>query len=381
MKKLLIMEKNNIVEILQYYFGEVKNYKVYSTIDKSLVGNIYIGRIKKIVKGSFAFVNIGEEKNGFLDIKDFKERHLYKNKKLTIKESDLILVQVIKDGNNIKGPTLTTEINLFTKNIVLLKKEKKTISFSKKFDNISKKELFRKISKDFDYSVIFRSDSVSASEKNILDEYNYLREKLNNIIELERFEKQIKMLYSIDNIMDDINTLSENADIILTSSKYYFEKLSNKDNVVYEEAIDLFSSQMILSKVEEFYKKKIWLKSGGFIIIEETEALVVVDVNSGKNSKSKDKDSMVLKTNIEAAKEILRQIRFRNLSGIILIDFIDMNKSENKKIILSKMLELSKEDYRPINIYGFTNLGLMELTRKRNNLSISKVPNNHRKGV
>lgn len=378
MKKLLIMEKNNLIEILRYDFGEITNYKVYSTNNLSLVGNIYLGRITKIIKGSFAFINIGEDKNGFLDINDFKERHLYRDDKLNIKESDLILVQVVKDGNNIKGPTLTTEINIGTKNLVLLYKPKKTISFSKKFFDDDKKSQFKKLAKNFEYSVIFRSDSVLADQNDINNEYEESSLLLDNIIEESSFHNQIKLLYSMDNIKKEIKNLSLGTDIVITSSKKLYDKYKERYNIEYKDSIDLFSTEMILSKVEEFYKKKVWLRSGGFIIIEETESCVVIDVNSGKNSKSRDKETMILKTNSDAATEILRQIKFRNLSGIILIDFIDMHNTDNRDIILDRMIEKSKNDYQPIKVYGFTALGLMELTRKRNNLSISKVPNNYR---
>lgn len=381
MKKLLIMEKNNILEVAKYDFGELTNYKVFSTISSSLVGNIYLGRITKIVKGSFAFVDIGEEKSGFLDIMDFKEKHLYKNKKLIIKETDLILVQVVKDGTNIKGPTLTTEINISTKNLVLLKKPNKSVGFSKKIVDLDKKEILKNLTKEFDYSVIFRSESEQSLVDIIKKDYLELKQELDNIIRLSEFEPKIKLLKSTNSIRNAIMDMAYTSDIIITQNKDIFDKLKSLNldiEIKLIEVIDLFSHEMMLSKIQEFYKKKIWLKSGGFIIIEETEACIVVDVNSGKNSNSKNKSSMITKTNTEAVFEILHQVKFRNLSGIILIDFIDMDKKEDKEVIYNKMVEISKNDFQPINIFGFTKLGLLELTRKRNNLSISKIPNNYR---
>lgn len=353
------METNNILEMVYMQMGELSDYKVINT--NSILNNIYIGRVEKIIKNSFAFITL-DGVTGFIDITNKKEN-------FNAKVGDTILVQVTKEGTAIKGPMVTTEISLVGKNMILLYSNEKICRISRKITKDENRNLLKEISEEFKHSVIFRSDIVFDKAR-LLEEYNSLEEKFDDILKNHQYESKIKLLHKENHIE---KFLYHSHDEVKTSSKEIYNEFKDKTNIIYDETKDLFSTEYISKKIEGFYSKKVWLKSGGFIIIEETEALTVIDVNTGKNSTSQ-KDKIIRKTNSEAVEEIARQIKFRNISGIIIIDFI----GSNNDYLIKPMKIATKNDSQRVLIHGITTLGLMEITRKKTLDSISKVPMNFR---
>ncbi len=372
MKKLLISKNNNKVFFVKSFDTKIVKTRAIDTNNVSIVGNIYVGKVEKVIKNSFAFINIGREKNAFININDKKEAKIAK-----IKQGDDILVQVLRDENDLKGASLTSEIVIRGKYIMCVYSEEKQIGVSKKIVDTNKKKRLRKIAKDFKYGVVFRTEAKDVNKEEIILEYNNLEHTLDQLLKSEIYEKSPKCVYSQDvnsNIIKNVYELSNDVEEIITNSQEtYNELVENKlENVKYDDCIDIFETHFIKKQVDELFYKKIWLKSGAFLIVEYTEAFVVIDVNSGKNIKEKDKELLALKTNKEAIKKIVEQVDLRNLSGIILIDMIDMKDYSSKEELVRYSEGLVKKD-TDYTIHGLTNLGILEITKRKRCEPIYKV--------
>ncbi len=378
MKKLLVMKKNNSINIGRIEDGKLVNFTIYNKNNVSLAGNIYVGRVEKIVKNAFAFINIGEDKTGFLDLGDNKEKDLVtidgNKRKINIKQGDTILVQVDKDGTDIKGPALTSEVSIKGNSILMIINKNKTIGVSKKISSGEKRKELKKLGKQFQYSVIFRTETENMEIDEIVKEYKELEIIRNSIVDKAQYEKPPKLIKSGGNdMLSIIQKMSNDIEAIYVGndgSEEFFSSCELKDLVIVEDSVNIFSSHYVQKYVDELYKKKLWLKSGGFIIIEYTEACTVVDVNTGKNISGGDREKIIFKTNVEACYIIAEQMRLRNLSGIIIVDFVDMRIKENKGRLLEKMKKIVKNDKVPVEVHGLSNLGLMEITRKKTSESI-----------
>lgn len=362
-ERTALLENGELKEII---FQENKGFNI---------GDILIGRVKKILPGKFIFIDIGHERNAFLCLTDKKEKGLFqfdnnKNKFiLNVKEGEEIIVQIEKEGTDLKGIAVTSRLTLTGKYCVLLLNENH-LGISKKIEE--NRDSLKQMAKEIlpkEYGLILRTNCKNISIDILKEELLYLIEKSKKILELGKYLKAPKVLYfekkQCEKIIID---LLKDGDEVFLNNKELFEKFKEEkifNNInFYDESMPIFEAFSIESQLDKVFHNKIWLKSGGFIIIEDLEAMTVIDVNTGKNIQ-KDYDKMVLKTNLEAIKECAKQIRLRNLSGIILIDLIDMNKDEDKKLIFDEIKKLAKEDRQPINIYPINELGIMQLTRKK----------------
>ncbi len=347
------------------------------------VGDIFIAKVKNIVPKKFAFVDLGYDKNAFLGITDKKQKDLYifneKTNKYTLnlKEGQDILVQVDKQGTNLKGASVTTNLTLTGKYIVLLLNEK-SIAISKKIDNKDKREFLKQFANENlpkDYGIIFRTNCLEASEKEIQGEVLCLIDKGKNLLEKANYIKAPKRLFcaktEAEKIIIDI--LDKN-DKVITNTKESYDNLKKIFNNVefYNDKLPIFEAYSIENKIEKAFNNKVWLKSGGFLIIDIVEAMTIIDVNTGKNI-TKSFDDMIFKTNKEALEQIAKEIRFRNISGIILIDLIDMKNEEHKKQLELYMKQLCKNDRMPINVYSINELGIMYITRKKSLCSLYEM--------
>ena len=358
--------------------------------NESLVGNIYSARVENILQGQFAFINIGYKKNAFLQLDDIRQSNLYINengtKKLNIKNGNQILVQCLKDSKGLKGPLVTSELSFTGRYIVLLKNNFNQITISRKIeDTVERKRLKTIISNIIskEYSVIIRTEATNIDEETLKSEFLNLKNLCEDILskgvylkppaviykENKIYEKSLKLLLKddIDNII--INSPDEKNYILDILKNYNLHEDILK---IYDGDLNIFEEYELETQIEKALHNKVWLKSGGFLIIEQTEAFIVIDVNTGKFTDKKGKNNIILKTNIEAGKEIVRQIRLRNLSGMIIIDFINMNSEEDKEKFLFEFKNFIKEDRIGINIVGMTELGLMQLTRKKVRPEISR---------
>ena len=330
----------------------------------SLLNHIYVGKVKNISKNiDAAFVEIKDGKMGFLSLKGQNQ---------TIREGDELLVQVIKEGVKTKDPVLTTDLSLHGRYaVVSMKKGNFPIQYSKKLDAATKERLSEGFN-DFSspYGVVIRTSAKEASNTEIiLDEIGQLSAELDEILMVGKMRTCFSCLYhSIPEYLEYVCKLkSDKYEEIITDVPEVFELLDAYKLLVryYDEEYPLKKLYSLDHRIEELLCKKVYLKSGATLFIEPTEALTVIDVNTGKCVFNKDKDELILKINLEAAEEIAKQLRLRNISGIIIIDFINMKKKEYMDTLIKEMKNLIKHDLVSCSFVDVTGLGLMELTRKK----------------
>ncbi|HLR21973.1 MAG TPA: Rne/Rng family ribonuclease [Tissierellaceae bacterium] len=371
--KIGIVEDRRLVE----YYTEKEE-------ENKLVGNIYRGRVENVFRGlNAAFVNIGEEKNGYLYIKDVLSREKILSPKRynindLLKSGEDIIVQVIKESFGDKGPKISKDISIPGRYIVLTPYSEK-INISRRIKG--KKEINRLKSigediKEDNHGLIFRTLSEEVDKETLEEEYKTLIKIYKNIEERRNFLPTPKLLYrELDLIYKIVRDNFNQKDYrIITNNKKVYENLLEMDEYFsygLKEKTTLdpdFSAKYngnIQSDIDKAFNRKVNLKSGGYIVIDETEALTAIDVNTGKYVGSQSLSKTVLNTNLEAIKEIARQIRLRDIGGIIIIDFIDMrNKIHVSKLIRNLKREFKNDRNKPI-VVDITKLGLVEVTRKR----------------
>ncbi|MCQ2748977.1 MAG: ribonuclease E/G [Clostridia bacterium] len=371
-KKVALLEDNKLVD---FYISDNK--------DSSKVGNIYLGIVKDSQrKFDCVFVDLGLEKNAYLQGDHAGKLPL---------EGEKVLVSVIRDDTDTKGVAISTDLTFASRFVVLMVNKSgknmptSKIMFGKDFDKEKESQL-RKELKSLDipegFGIIVRSEAANVSVEQIKEDYVNQINKYNKCLEeLENFKKDKSdrkcrpvyekdyIDYVINDFYDSEVKLVETDDEKTTSKiKERFEELGLSSKLVKTfEKKDL--SMFETYKVDEELKKALgpyaWLKSGGQIIINYTEALTVIDVNSGKTEGKKNLEESSLKVNLEAAREIARQIRLRNISGIIIVDFINQKDKENEAKILKELKDATSKDKTKVNVLGFTKLGLCEMTRQK----------------
>ncbi len=385
MKQLVIDKNNNINKFILLENGKITDLIVEDTNKKSIVNNIYCGRVLNIVNKNFAFINIGLNKNAFLDLSDTKEalqvEEIAGKRKLNLKQGDTILVQVSKDSTDEKGVAVTSQINLKGKYLAIFKASKNQIGISKKITYEAERSRLKEIGSNLtknEYSLIFRTNSENAIFEQIEEEFLKLKKELNDLLEKSNFIKPPFLLKNENgtalNVVNEI--ITEDTVKIITNDKDVLEEVKCNINIeteCLEEEQYLKFLQPLDKQINKLFSKKNWLKSGGFIVIEETEACVVVDVNSSKAVKSKKHKASVLKTNKEAVDEIAKQIRLRNLCGMIIIDFIDMRDTKDRSDLLKYAKYIFNKDRIKTFVVSITELGLMQITRKKTREPISKI--------
>lgn len=390
MKDLIVIQHEKEKEICLLENGELKEYYKENEIKKRLEGNIYVGKVINILPAmQVAFIDIGQKKNAFLHIKDLlpkqsnvtgnKEENLENYKiKDYIKQNQSILVQVKKDSNEIKGARVSTNIQISGKFVVLLP-ENDFITVSQKICNGTEKNrlinIVKEVKKDKKIGIIIRTAAEGKEEKLIKEDIKSTLQKLDEI--LKKYEEQANLskvdtLYEMDTILQKIllDIADNNLDKIYTNNKETQKEITNileennsKVNVELKE--DNIENLYDLTKqIEKTNKRKIWLSCGGFITIDKTEALTAIDVNSGKFTGKQNLENTILKVNKEASIEIAKQLRLRDISGIIIIDYIDMQEEKSKEEVIKTLTESLKEDRAKTQIMQFTKLNLLEMTRK-----------------
>ena len=370
MKKYLILSKS-VYETKLALLEDNKLDEMYieRNNQKEITGNIYKGKVVDILNnGEIIFVDIGLEKNALLSFENKKDIPKYNI-------DDKLIVQVETEPRDEKGAKLTLDYSINGENLVLLPKSK-NLSISKKIKDIEEVNRLKNIFLSTDNGLILRTNSEGKSEENLLEEYRRL-ENIDNQINKD-FEKiNVGLLYDVNSILKKVVALFDDSiekfiiddEHIFKEIKYLLEEIGKKDLIKklrkYFKDEDIFEYYNINSQIERALDRKVYLDSGAYIIIEKTEALISIDVNTGQNIGNKTSQELIFQTNLEATKEIARQIKLRNLAGIIIIDFIDMKKFSNKKRILEKFKKYLSKDKVEINSVEYTNLGLIQFTRKR----------------
>lgn len=383
MLELIINKDKDLENIILVQNGKMLENYTSTEEDRKrrLEGNIYIGQVGDIINGmQVAFVDFGEEKKGFIHLKDaIPQVDETKEKidtsldiKKVLKPKQKILIQIKKDSDDKKGARVSTHISIPGKFVVLMP-DTTFITISQKIENANKKqELIDFIKKELPkgFGAIIRTSAVKSSEEEIRKDIQNLINKWKEIEKkFNESSNTPKMLLEAENIVEKIITdlTAKNLEKITTNSKeeyYKLQKISNIEKIELKLEDNLLSKYDLSKQIEKLENRKIWLNCGGFITIDKTEALTAIDVNTGKFTGNKDLESTIFKVNKEATIEIAKQLRLRDIGGIIIIDYIDMKDKENKEKIENLLKETLKEDRAKTQVEGFTNLNLMELTRK-----------------
>jgi len=384
-KLIALIENGKLIE--KYEELEKKKHKE---------GNIYIGKVQNILVGmQAAFVDIGEGKNTFIHIRDIipKASNETGNKNEALSKHDInnyiksgmpLLVQVKRDCTNKKGARVSTHIS-FTGRFAVIMPNAKFVTISQKIENKEKRENLKKIFETYlpkGYGAIVRTSAEGQAEEVIKEDINQTINVLENIIKKynkikeEGKEKGFKpqLLYKNEGIVKKtlIDLIDRDINRILTNNKEIYEEVKNlliqtknenRINLELREK-ELLTMYDLDNQLNELNNRKIWLKCGGFITIDKTEALTAIDVNSGKYIGNKDLEQTVFTVNKEATWEIAKQLRLRDIGGIIIIDYIDMEKQETKDKIKEILIESLKKDRSKTQVIGFTPLDLLEMTRK-----------------
>ena len=360
---------------------------------KRLEGNVYIGKVENVLLGmQAAFVDIGEEKNTFIHIRDVIPRASNEtgNKNEELSKHDIknyirvgmpILVQVKRDSTNRKGARVSTHISLSGRFAVVMP-DAQFITVSQKIEDKSEISRLKGIAQKCipqGFGAIIRTAANGKEEgqirqdiEQIVAKIKAIQNEFRNVSQNNNIKPQL--LYKNDGLVSKIllDVIDNNIDRIWVDNKEEYDKIvsfvnetnnSKKIDVELKEN-DSLTMYDLDDQIEASKNRKIWLRCGGFITIDKTEALTAIDVNSGKYIGSKDLEQTVLKVNKEASIEIAKQLRLRDIGGIVIIDYIDMEKQESKDMIENILKESLKKDRSKTQVIGFTPLNLLEMTRK-----------------
>ena len=389
MKEILINQSKDKKQILLLEDGNlVEKYEENKDIQR-IEGNIYIGRVENVLQGmQSAFVDIGQVKNTFIHLRDIlpkidvKDGVQNPDKKIkeVIKVGMPLLVQVKRDFTEAKGAKVSTHISINSRFVVLMPNTT-IITISQKIENEEEKNRLTEIVRKYlpeNYGVIIRTSAEKQPEDVIKNDIEIAVQKWNNINRLYEEGKKNnnfpKLVYKSHNVIKKllIDLVDKDLEKITVNSEEDYEYLSkvlkefNVNNIkLIKEKTNFMDDRLSLKEqIVKAEKRKVWLKCGGFITIDKTEALTAIDVNSGKYTGTDNVESTIYKVNKEASIEIAKQLKLRDIGGIVIIDYIDMQSEENKQKIISTLSEELKKDRTKTQVVGFSKLNLLELTRK-----------------
>ncbi|WP_422486265.1 Rne/Rng family ribonuclease [Gudongella sp. DL1XJH-153] len=378
--RICIVEDDRLVE---YYKEDTQRHR--------LLGNVYRGRVQNILQGmEAAFIDIGEDKNAYLNIKDALDREMmYKREKSTIDEvltqGEDIIVQVVKEPLGNKGPKVTTHLSIPGRYMVLTPYSSR-VNISKKIRTQEEIDRLRSLGKEIQtkqMGMIFRTVSQGVESELLSEEYLELVDIFETIEAEKNYLPTPKLIYSEPVLILQIlrDYFDETKTNVVTNNKELLKRLKTtsklkdynlQDRLTYDPKYNMDYHMNIQMDMKEALSRRVQLKSGGYIVIDETEALTVVDVNTGKYVGLITLDDTIVRTNIEAAVEIARQIRLRDIGGIIIIDFIDMKSNDNIDIVLKKLEKEFRKDKNKPYVVDITKLSLVEVIRKRNRPTLDK---------
>ena len=375
--------------------GVVQELLIERTASRGLVGNICMGRVARVLPGmQSAFVEIGLERAAFLHVADIWE-HRKANGEPTrpiekiLAEGEPVLVQVLKDPIGSKGARLSTQISIAGRMLVYLPHDPH-IGISQKIEDESGRAALRDRLKellpaDEKGGFIVRTRAESASEDELRADIDYLRHLWRVIQERALGAAPPQLLYQDLSLAQRVlrDMVGTGTARVIVDSRENFQKLAAfADSYMpqvrgrlehYTGERPLFDLYNVETEIEKALSRRVELKSGGYLIIDQTEALTTIDVNTGGYVGSRNFDDTIFKTNLEAAQAIARQLRLRNLGGIIILDFIDMQSDEHRAAVLEEFRKALARDRTRMTVNGFTALGLVEMTRKRTRESLAHV--------
>ena len=373
--------------------GVVQELHVERTATRGIVSNIYLGRVARVLPGmQSAFVDIGLERAAFLHVADILEHRQQERPppiERLIREGDSIMVQVVKDPIGTKGARLSTQVSLAGRMLVYLPQEPH-IGVSQRIEGETERAqlrdmLTRLVPADETGGYIVRTSAEDAGEEELSADIAYLRLRWSQIREAAGRQPAPSLLYEdlslAQRVLRDVATVEttsiqvdsrENFLALQAFGRQYVPKVGDK-LAHYAGERPLFDLYSIDGEIEKALGRRVELKSGGYLIIDQTEAMTTVDVNTGGYVRTRNFDDTIFKTNLEAAQAIARQLRLRNLGGIIIVDFIDMMNVDHRDAVLAEFKKALSRDRTRMTVSGFTQLGLVEMTRKRTRESLAHI--------
>ncbi len=356
-------------------------------------GSIFKATVSRIEQSlNAAFVDFGSTRHGFLPLKELSRNFYKKNSQgkseCTLKEGQEILVQINKEERGTKGATLSTQISIAGRFMVLIANSDKSGGISRRITGDEREDLKNQISKldiPEGMSVIIRTAGIDRSFEELQNDLNYLISLWDDINAMQASADSPQLIYKDDKLIVRVfrDIFRDDIEEILVDDKSVFEEAKNfaelvipdqKDKVkLYDEEIPLFNRYQIESQIELAFQREISLPSGGSIVIDPTEAMTTIDINSARSTKGKDIEETALKTNLEAAKEIARQLRLRDVGGLIVIDFIDMQNEDSQNKVENAFRRAVSSDRARIQIASISRFGLLEISRQRLKPSLNET--------
>ena len=380
-KKIIIAERDNIAAVLEN--KKVTDFFIHR--GDVLLGDVYLATVDNILPSiDAAFVNVGSDKMGFLHAEDVMGKGTLKEK---LKPKQKLIVQVVKEPTGHKGPRVTTEISLPGRFLVLMPYEP-GVSVSKKIENSKERARLKAIMnliKPVGVGVIIRTEAEGQTEADIQEDLEILLEKWNNIITSAESLTPPNLIYRDQDLLyrvireactDDVKEIVVDTAFALNRVQNLLQNWHMNKNIqvtLYKGTEPLLIATDIHKEIKAALNVKVNMPSGGYLFIQQTEALTVIDVNSGKFTSSATQDETILKTNIEAVHEIARQLRLRNIGGMVIIDFIDMISRADKLAIMEELEIALEPDKAKPQVGQLSDLGLVELTRHRQGQSLSEI--------
>ena len=399
MKEILVESDGEQTRVALMEDGQLAEIYIERSLHQRLVGNIYKGRVENVLPGmQAAFVNIGLEKNAFLYVgdavppkavgEDGEPQSLECNLNVQdiLKEGQELLVQIMKEPAGTKGARITTNITLPGRYMVLMPTVD-YVGISRRIELESERERLKSLAlglKQPGMGLIVRTvaeglqkDELEQDVRGLINLWKKVQSRAMNQGAPALIHRDLEL---VQRIVRDLFT--EDLGRMTVNNRFVHEKLLEamdflapgfKHKISLSEKTDLFGAYPIEQEIQRALKKKVWLKCGGYLVIDQTEALTVIDVNTGKYVGTTNLEDTVLNTNLEAARDIARQLRLRNIGGIIIIDFIDMVSPEHRSQVLEALENACRKDKTKTNILGLTQLGLVEMTRKKARQGLESV--------
>lgn len=408
-KEILVSAEPREIRVAIVEGGQLEEFYVERTSQQRIVGNIYKGKVQSVTSGiGAAFVEIGLPKNGFLYVSDIVglsseleegfelvsrkkqnlEPHHHNRIEDIVKKDQEIMVQVTKEPFGTKGPRLTSKISLPGRYLVLMPVDSH-IGMSRRIEGVKERDRLRQILNSLrmpdEMGVIVRTAGQGRNKRDFIRDLKFLLRLWKRIQANASRVKAPSLLHQEHGLVFRIlrDHFTENVDRVVVDSKTEYREMvryaaqlmphMRRRVELYTDMEPLFEKRHIEQEIEKIYKRKVELKNGGYLIIEQTESLVAIDVNSGKYVGKKDVEETVFAVNMEAAKEVARQIKLRDLGGIIVIDFIDMKSGEHRKKVYRLLEEQVKQDKAKTNILEISELGLVQMTRQRSRKPVESL--------
>ncbi|WP_051330749.1 Rne/Rng family ribonuclease [Aneurinibacillus terranovensis] len=393
MRKIIVNCAGRETRIAILEDGRLAELYIERPVDRRVVGNIYKGKVENVLPGmQAAFVDIGTDKNAFLYVDDcLPPGDISTEKKRDIREvltkGQEIFVQVSKEPVGTKGARVTTQLSLPGRFVVFMPNVR-YVGVSRRIKNEKERERLRTIAfttLGTEEGVIIRTLAEGVGKKEIEDDILFLRAQWQRAWETGKHKKPPAVIYQEIDLVSRVvrDMLSEEVDEFIIDSRSHYAEVRDllshdsrelKEKVrLYTGKEDIFSYYAVEGEMERALKRKVWLKHGGYLVIDQTEAMTVIDVNTGKYVGQSELGDTVVKTNLEACAEIARQLRLRDVGGIIIVDFIDMAKEEHRKSVQACMEAELRKDRTKTHLLGFTQLGLLEMTRKKVRQNLGEV--------